>query len=209
MGDLVLADLVLASASPRRRDLLARLGLDFRVVPADVDERPHPDETPEVLVRRLAETKAAAVDGDPVLAADTVVEIDGIVLGKPVDAADARRMLSLLSGRTHRVCTGVAVRTGAGQEVAVITTEVRFVALDDAAIEWYLATGEPFDKAGAYAIQGAAGAFVDSVHGSVSNVVGLPLATVTAMLGRLAGWSLGGGVTGQGPGGRDERSGDR
>jgi septum formation protein len=178
--------LILASTSPRRRELIAVLGIPFRVVaPLGVDETPFDGESPRELARRLAAEKAQSVDGDPVLAADTVVEIDGDILGKPVDADDARRMLQLLSDRTHLVHTGVAVRSGEGVrvEVAVVTTSVRFVPLTPEAIEWYLATGEPFDKAGAYAIQGAGGVFVEGVEGSVSNVVGLPLSTVVAMLG--------------------------
>jgi septum formation protein len=178
--------LILASTSPRRRELIAVLGIPFRVVaPVGVDETPFDGESPRELARRLAAEKAQSVDGDPVLAADTVVEIDGEILGKPVDADDARRMLRRLSGRIHLVHTGVAVRSGEGVrvEVAVVTTSVRFVPLTPEAIEWYLATGEPFDKAGAYAIQGAGGVFVEGVEGSVSNVVGLPLSTVVAMLG--------------------------
>lgn len=184
-------DLVLASASPRRRELLGWLGLAFRVVPADVDETAHPGEAAIELVRRLAHAKAIAVDGDPVIAADTVVEVDGTVLGKPADAADARRMLGRLSGRAHRVHTGVAVQAGGRRELQVVTTEVSFVVLSTSAVDWYVATGEPFGKAGAYAIQGAAGAFVSSVRGSVSNVAGLPLATVVAMLQQLTGWTIG------------------
>jgi septum formation protein len=178
--------LILASTSPRRRELIAVLGIPFRVVAPDgVDETPRDGESPRELARRLAAEKAQSVGGDPVLAADTVVEIDGDILGKPVDADDARRMLQRLSGRTHLVHTAVAVRAGEGVrvEVEVVTTSVRFIPLTPEAIEWYLATGEPFDKAGAYAIQGAGGVFVEGVEGSVSNVVGLPLATVVAMLG--------------------------
>jgi nucleoside triphosphate pyrophosphatase len=179
--------LILASTSPRRRELIAVLGIPFRVVaPVGVDETPRDGESPRELARRLAAEKATSVHGDPVLAADTVVEIDGEILGKPVDADDARRMLQRLSGRTHLVHTGVAVRAGdgvlVGVDVEVVTTSVRFAPLTPEAIEWYLATGEPFDKAGAYAIQGAGGVFVESVEGSVSNVVGLPLATVASML---------------------------
>ena len=177
--------LVLASSSPRRRDLLSLLGVTFRVVPpVGVDERPEDGEQPVALVRRLANAKARAVEGDPVVAADTVVEIDGEVLGKPVDADDVRRMLRRLSGRTHRVHTGVAVRCGDVVELEVVTTLVRFVPLSPEAIDWYLASGEPFDKAGAYAIQGRGGAFVEAVEGSVSNVVGLPLHTVVRLLER-------------------------
>jgi nucleoside triphosphate pyrophosphatase len=184
-----LPGLVLASGSPRRRELLAQLGLTFRVVTPDVDETPLPGERPLALVRRLAVAKAAAVDGDPVLAADTTVEVDGEILGKPLDVDDARRMLRRLSGRAHKVHTGVAVRAGAEVAVEVVTTIVTFVALQPAVIEWYVGTGEPLDKAGAYAIQGHGGIFVEHLRGSTSNVVGLPLTTVAGLLQRLTGWT--------------------
>jgi septum formation protein len=187
--------LVLASGSPRRRELLALLGLPFEVVPADVDESVRTGELPADLVRRLALDKIEAVeainalDGGPsadvvVLAADTVVEVAGAILGKPADADDARRMLRAMSARTHRVHTGVAVRGDGGTVTEVVTTAVTMATMSDAAIEWYVATGEPMDKAGAYAIQGAGGAFVTGIEGSASNVVGLPLATVVELLGR-------------------------
>jgi septum formation protein len=176
-------ELVLASTSPRRRELLGLLGIPFRAVaPIGVDESPLDGESPPEVVGRLAVEKARSVDGDPVIAADTVVELDGAVLGKPLDAAHARRMLARLSGRTHLVHTAVAVRTGEHTELETVTTSVQFVPLAPAAIEWYLATGEPFDKAGAYAIQGRGGAFVEEIRGSVTNVVGLPLATVVRLL---------------------------
>ncbi len=195
--------ITLASTSPRRRELIAVVGIPFRVAaPAGVDETPRAGESPVELARRLAVEKAQSVDGDPVVAADTIVEVDGDILGKPVDVDDARRMLRRLSGRAHRVHTGVAVRSGERLEVErfeverleveVVTTSVRFVALTPEAIEWYLATGEPFDKAGAYAIQGAGGVFVEGVEGSVSNVVGLPLHIVARMLG-IRGFRDGGG----------------
>ena len=143
-------------------------------------------------MRRLAVDKATSVDGDPVLGADTTVEVDGEILGKPVDAADARRMLRRLSGRSHKVHTGVAVRVrragrGRGGD------DDRHVRrrCTPPLIEWYVGTGEPFDKAGAYAIQGHGGVFVESVRGSVSNVVGLPLTTVARLLGRVTGWEPG------------------
>ena len=180
--------LVLASRSPRRRDLLGQLGVDFDAVAPDVDESPRPGERPLDLVRRLAVSKARAVPGDPVLAADTIVEIDGEALGQPVDADDARRMLRRLSGRTHRVHTGVALRTGGHEDVETVTTFVTFTPITPAALDWYLETGEPFDKAGAYAVQGTGGVFVDGIRGSVSNVVGLPLSTVAAMLRRRGVW---------------------
>jgi septum formation protein len=183
-----LPGLVLASGSPRRHELLTQLGLTFRIVAPDVDETPQPGERPVDLVRRLALAKAAAVDGDPVLAADTTVEVDGEILGKPLDADDARRMLRRLSGRAHKVHTGVAVRAGAEVAVDVVTTIVSFVPLQPPVIEWYVGTGEPLDKAGAYAIQGHGGIFVEHVRGSTSNVVGLPLTAAARLLTRVAGW---------------------
>jgi septum formation protein len=186
-----LPGLVLASGSPRRRELLGQLGLSFAVVPPDVDETPRPGERPLDLVRRLARDKAAAVDGAVVVAADTVVEVDGDVLGKPADPDDARRMLRRLSGRAHKVHTGVAVRAGDALAVDAVTTIVTFVPLQAAVVDWYVGTGEPLDKAGAYAIQGRGGVFVEHVRGSVSNVVGLPLTTVARLLTRLTGWAPG------------------
>jgi len=192
---------VLASASPRRAELLRSAGLEFDVVPADVDESRIPGESAADYVARLSVEKASAVaerlDGDAVvIGADTTVDVDGEILEKPVDDADARRMLWLLSGRTHAVHTAVTAmspepgsagtsmfpQTRAGGTSIVVTTAVTFVALTDAAIEWYLATGEHTDKAGAYAIQGAAAAFVERVDGSVTNVIGLPLAETLALI---------------------------
>lgn len=183
-----MARLVLASRSPRRHELLAQLGVPFDVVPADIDETPRSGERPLDLVWRLAVAKAHAVAGDPVLAADTIVEIDGEVFGQPADADDARRMLRRLSARTHRVHTGVALRSDGWEAVETVTTLVTVAPITTATLEWYVGTGEPLGKAGAYAIQGAGGALVEGVRGSVSNVVGLPLATVARMLQRHCGW---------------------
>jgi septum formation protein len=176
--------LVLASASPRRADLLRAAGLKFTVRVADIDETRLAGETPAAYVLRLARAKAAAVArGDElVLGSDTTVVIDGEILGKPADAADAERMLRLLSGRWHEVLTGVALRRGLEVRDAVATTRVRFVRLSGAEIRWYIATGEPFDKAGAYAIQGCGSRFVEGIEGSYSNVVGLPVEAVYRML---------------------------
>jgi septum formation protein len=176
---------VLASGSPRRAQLLALLGVAFEVRPADLDESVLSGEDAMVYVERLARAKAAAAAGvgDLVIAADTTVELDGEILGKPIDADDAARMLRLLSGRAHRVHTGLAV----AERSMVVTTVVRFVELTDADIAWYVGTGEPLDKAGAYAIQGAGGAFVAAIDGSASNVVGLPLAELIVLL-RAAGF---------------------
>ena len=179
--------LVLASASPRRSELLRSVGLEFEVIPADIDESALPGESPAEYVARLSAEKAATVaervgSSVIVVAADTTVDIDGLILEKPTDAGDARRMLGLLSGRTHLVHTGVtvlrSVGVGSGKTGAtiVIETEVEFVALTPETVDWYVTTGEPFGKAGGYAIQGAGGALVRRLDGSVTNVIGLPLA---------------------------------
>jgi nucleoside triphosphate pyrophosphatase len=180
--------LVLASQSPRRRELLEQMGLAFEVRPAHADETVLPGEAPRAYVLRVARAKARAVEGDLVLAADTAVVLGDEVLGKPEGPDDARRMLRALSGTRHAVLTAVCLRrtsgaAGAGVELeAVVRTAVTFAPLSAAQIDWYVRTGEPLDKAGAYAIQGAGGAFVLAVEGSVSNVVGLPLAETAALL---------------------------
>lgn len=180
--------LILASASPRRRELLAQAGFTFDVRPARVNEDARPDEDPIAYVVRLARDKAQAVFAevnDPdavVLGADTTVTLDGHILAKPENAADAARMLRMLSGRTHTVITGVALATLRGTEVAAEVTCVQFLALSDEEIAAYVATGEPMDKAGAYGIQGLAGKWIPRVQGCYFNVVGLPLALVTKML---------------------------
>lgn len=177
------ARLVLASASPRRQELLAGLGVAFTVRVADVDETPRPGEAVEPLVLRLAREKATAVaePGDVVIAADTMVSCDGRLLGKPVDEDEAASMLRTLSGRTHEVTTGVVVVAEREATTAVVS-RVTFVDLRDEDIAWYLATGEPFDKAGAYGLQGIGARFVRSIDGSPTNVIGLPLAeTVEAL----------------------------
>lgn len=181
--------LLLASASPRRAELLRAAGFQFDVQPADVDEAFQVGESPEGHVGRLAEAKAEAVLNGAgervVLAADTVVVIDDLVLGKPADARDATRMLRLLSGRRHRVLTGVAVVVpGPGQRrlTRVEATTVELAALTSEDVAWYVGSGEPADKAGGYAVQGLASRFVTRIEGSYSNVVGLPVALVHAML---------------------------
>ena len=184
--------LTLASRSPRRRELLEQIGIALEVVPADTDESVHAGEGARGYVLRVAREKARAVAGALVLGADTAVVLEGVVLGKPADAADAARMLRALSGTRHEVLTGVCVRRGGPDPLeleAVVRTEVEFAPLGEVEIAWYVSTGEPLDKAGAYAIQGAGGAFVREVRGSVSNVVGLPLAE-TADLLRRAGLAL-------------------
>ena len=181
--------IVLASASPRRAELLRAAGIAFDVMPADVDETPRSGETPEPYVRRIAEAKvrevAARAHGRGVVAADTTVVIDKEMLGKPRDDEDARRMLRLLSGRSHEVLTAVSVvggPQGSAPQVRTERTEVTFAPLGESEIDWYVATGEPRDKAGAYAIQGYASRFVTRIDGSYSNVVGLPIALVYQML---------------------------
>ena len=178
---------VLASASPRRHELLTRTGVPFVVRSPDIDESPLDGEPPVDYVRRLASAKASAIDaaaGELVIAADTTVDLDSRILGKPIDDREAAEMLRQLSGRTHRVHTGVAVSADGRQFVEVCTTLVTFVALADSVIEWYIATGEPMGKAGAYALQGAGAALVSSVHGSVSNVIGLPMHVVLELAAR-------------------------
>jgi septum formation protein len=186
---LSLPPLVLASASPRRAELLRAAGIEFDVMPANADETVHVGETPEAYARRVAEAKARAIvtraNGRPILAADTVVVVDEAILTKPVDDNDARRMLRLLSGRTHEVVTAVTLLVGGRMITEVASTTVEFVTLTDDEIEWYLASGEPRDKAGAYAIQGYASRFVTRVNGSYSNVVGLPVALVYEMVKSL------------------------
>lgn len=184
--------LVLASASPRRRELLTQAGFSFSVHPAHIPEDPLPNENPIAYVTRLAREKAEAVfheissqvSAPPqvVLGADTTVTLDNQILAKPADPADAARMLRQLSGRTHHVITGVAVVTDRSTEVAAEVTAVRFFALSDEEIESYLATGEPMDKAGAYAIQGRAARWIPRIEGCYFNVVGLPLALVATMI---------------------------
>ncbi len=186
--------LVLASASPRRRDLLETAGFTVEVLPVHLDESPRDGEDGTALALRLACAKAAAGaalrPGRVVLGADTVVLADGVALGKPADRDEARRMLETLSGRWHRVVTGVAVVAADGTlRRAAAGTEVRFADLSAEEIARYVAGPEPYDKAGGYALQGAAGWFVEEVRGSVSNVVGLPLEKVRPLLAK-AGWPL-------------------
>ena len=193
--------LVLASASPRRRELLAQAGFSFVVHPAHIPEEPLAGEDPIAYVTRLAREKAEAVFRElttasrpagearlygksslAALGADTTVTLDNHILGKPEDAADAARMLRLLSGRTHRVITGLALVRAEGAEVAAEATAVRFLTLSEEEIAAYVASGEPMDKAGAYAIQGRAARWIPRIEGCYFNVVGLPLALVSALL---------------------------
>ena len=177
--------LVLVSRSPRRSELLKQAGIPFSVRPAAIDETPLADETPRRHVERLAREKALAVEagtGETVLGADTVVVLDGRILGKPADAADAARMLESLSGRMHEVLTGVCLRRGGRTEASCEVTRVWFAALTPEEVAAYVASGEPMDKAGAYAIQGLASKFISRIEGSYSNVVGLPVEWVYARL---------------------------
>ena len=178
--------LILASASPRRRELLAHLGLPFTIEAADVDETPRPDEDPTTYTRRLAQEKAEAIaqryPDSNILAADTTVVLDALILGKPRDPEDARRMLQLLQGRTHQVITGVALYSNSQITVEAEQTAVSFNQMNLETIEAYIATGEPLDKAGAYGIQGIAAQFIPRIEGDYSNVVGLPLARVRQLL---------------------------
>ncbi|MGE0337692.1 MAG: nucleoside triphosphate pyrophosphatase [Gammaproteobacteria bacterium] len=178
--------LLLASRSPRRAEYLRLLGVDFEVIDVAVDETPHADEAPRDYVLRLARAKAAAGRARsgvacPVLAADTTVVCAGEILGKPADAADARRILGRLSGRWHTVLTAVALAADAARDCCV-ETAVLFRPLSPTEIDRYWASGEPADKAGAYGIQGLGGALVSRIDGSYSNVVGLPLAETVALL---------------------------
>jgi septum formation protein len=178
--------LILASASPRRATLLAEAGYAFTVEPAHVDESNVAGEPARSYVLRVAALKARSIAArhpdDIVLAADTTVVVDGQMLAKPTDDRDARRMLGLLSGRTHDVLTGVVVARGSRESSAVVDTRVRFRPLTAAEIDWYVASGEPHDKAGAYGVQGLASRFVEAVDGSYSNVVGLPVGAVRQLL---------------------------
>jgi len=186
-----LPPLVLASASPRRRELLEGLGLPFTIRPADLDETPFPNEQPGPYVLRLAKAKAAAVvqPGELALAADTVVVLDGELLGKPTDTQDAEKMLAKIAGREHQVYTGVALHHAdkpTFREASNLTiSKVRMAKLDPETIAWYVATGEPMDKAGSYAVQGLGALFVDAIDGNYTNVVGLPLPAVKALFGEL------------------------
>ena len=179
--------IVLASASPRRAELLQAAGIEFEVLPAHVDEAAREREGADAYVRRISEAKARAVavrvKDRIVLAADTTVVVDDTMLAKPIDDEDAKRMLRMLSGRSHEVLTSVSVgRSGGALLTEVERTAVEFAPLTEFEIDWYVATGEPRDKAGAYAIQGYASRFVTRIDGSYSNVVGLPIALVYEIL---------------------------
>lgn len=177
--------MILASASPRRRDLLHQLGLPFEIRPPSVDEAPLPGEAPRHYVERLARLKAEGVaSGEPealVLGADTAVILEGEILGKPTDAARARLMLQRLAARRHTVLTAIAL-TGAARSGRVVETVIEFRRTSLEEIEWYVQTGEPLDKAGSYALQGIGSFLIAAIHGSVSSVIGLPLCETVDLL---------------------------
>jgi len=180
-------DLTLASASPRRAEILAQIGVNFRASPAEIDETPKSNESAVDYVQRMALEKVNRVlktesYSKPVLGSDTTVVFDSIILGKPQDADDATRMLSMLSGSTHQVLTAVVVSDGTECQSLLSKTEVRFRTISIKECQTYWQTGEPQDKAGAYAIQGYGAVFVESIRGSYSGVVGLPIAETTQLL---------------------------
>jgi len=193
MTDGAAVDLVLASASPRRRELLGQLGLVLEVAPANVDETPHPGERPADYVRRVAAAKCDAVaqaraadaPSVPVVAADTIVIVDDQILGQPTDEADARRMLLALAGRRHDVTTAYRINFGGRTVDRAVTTTVSFRSLRPAEVDAYIASGEWRGKAGGYAVQGRAGVFASELRGSHTNVIGLPLAELLADLQAL------------------------
>jgi septum formation protein len=191
----------LASASPRRSALLTQIGVAHHVRPVDIDESIHRQETPADYVIRLARTKAetlwkqlVAAERLPVLGSDTTVALGNDILGKPANRAEGVAMLRRLSGQTHQVCTGVALRSSHGIESRLSVSEVRFRALNDAEMEAYWLTGEPADKAGGYAVQGRAAVFIERIGGSYSGIVGLPLFETAALLVSI-GWNVSGAAT--------------
>jgi septum formation protein len=181
--------LILASGSPRRRELLTAAGFSFSVRPTSVDETPLPNESPEGYVLRLAEEKARAAwqEGELTLGADTTVVVDGEILAKPEDPNDAERMISRLAGRGHDVLTGVCLFDGKTARSEIVRTRVIFHAMEEEEIKAYAASGEPLDKAGGYGIQGLASKYVDCIEGCYFNVVGLPVSRVYALL-KESGW---------------------
>jgi septum formation protein len=189
--------ILLASASPRRSELLRQVGIDHEIRPVDVDESVRPGEAPSAYVLRLAEAKAAALwqalapaERRPVLAADTTVALEGEIFGKPADLAAARAMLGRLSGRTHEVHTAVAVLHAGGAAARVSSSSVSLRPLTPAEIDWYWRTGEPADKAGGYAVQGRAAAFICHIAGSYSGIMGLPLYETWELLAPLLGLTV-------------------
>lgn len=186
--------LILASKSPRRHELLAQMGLDFEIDICDAPETVPAGAAPAEIVRVLALQKAEAIwkkhPQDCIIGADTLVFLDGMRLGKPKDAAQAKEYLCLLQGRRHLVLTGVALLCPQGKEVRVCETEVQFAPMTDAEIDWYVSTGEPMDKAGAYGVQGPGGIFVTAVNGSYFNVMGLPIHLLYEILQSTGLWDI-------------------
>jgi septum formation protein len=186
-----LPKLVLASGSPRRSEILTSVGWDFEKIVADVDETEFPGENPSNYVQRLAQAKAEAVAKDHpnkiVLGADTTVVLDNQIIGKPIDFDEARRMLKILSGRTHEVLTGVAVVNEGKIELGLQRTKVKFATLNNEEIEFLVEFGEPLDKAGAYAVQAQAALFIEGIEGDYWNVVGLPINLVYQLVGKFVG----------------------
>lgn len=186
--------IILASKSPRRQELFSLIGLTYRVIVSDVEETVPPNSAPDELVMALALQKARAVHcdypNDCVVGADTVVYIDEEIIGKPHDVADAKRILNRLQGRTHVVYTGVAVLSPRGEDVRHAQTRVTFAPMREEEIDWYIQTGEPMDKAGAYGIQGPGGIFVERVEGNYFNVIGMPLPLLYRMLSDAGAISL-------------------
>ncbi|MED5510796.1 MAG: Maf family protein [Pseudomonadota bacterium] len=183
----------LASRSPRRRELLSQMAVDFAVLAADVDESVQPGESPQDYVQRIAVEKAragvsglAANDKKPVLAADTAVIVDQTIFGKPVNDDDARRMLKMLSGHSHQVMTAVALASEIDLKTALSVSEVRFAAMTEAEIDWYIQTGEGRDKAGSYAVQGLGAIFIDQIQGSYSGIMGLPVRETGQLLMQMS-----------------------
>lgn len=178
--------IILASESPRRQELLTLMGLDFSTVPSHIEERPPTNAGPDELVRALALQKARAVAAlypdDCVIGADTVVDLDGEILGKPHTPENAKAYLRRMQGRRHIVYTGVALLLGARVDVQSCATNVTFASMDEEEIDWYVSTGEPLDKAGAYGIQGPGGVFVEHVEGNYFNIIGMPLPLLYRML---------------------------
>ncbi len=188
----MIKDIILASKSPRRHELLSMLGFQIKTIVSDVDEEAITAETPALLASKLAHTKALAVANEveitdlPIIAADTLVEVNGEILGKPKDEADARRMLMLLSGSAHYVHSGISVIFNDKEINLTDTAKVYFRDIDADELDDYISSREPFDKAGAYGIQGKAGAFVERIEGDFFSIMGLPICAVTKALKELA-----------------------
>ncbi len=189
-GEIMERTLILASASPRRRELMSQIGLEFVISVAKINEQRLPNESPTEMVKRLAFEKAVAVfePNSVVVAADTIVSVDDTVLGKPKDENEAKEMLKRLQGRQHYVYSGFCVHDGEKTVSEVVATEVVFRLVSDEEISEYVASGEPMDKAGAYGIQGGAAKFVSEIHGDYYNVVGLPICRLSTVLNDVFGW---------------------